>query len=127
MAATFDDGILTIYKTENMAEPGAKPIPGLIQKERYCYGFDTLGIQRYYTALQAKQLIECVVNIPGWGDIKTTDICALENGDQFRISMRQPTWDDDGLRITKLSLERIEEKYAIKTESDPGDPTEDHG
>lgn len=118
MAATFDDGILTIYTTENIAEPGMKPVIGLVKKDRYHYGFDTLGIQRYYTALQAKQLIESVVNVPGWGNIKATDICALDDGEQFRISMRQPTWDDDGLRITKLSLERIEEKYVIKSDED---------
>lgn len=112
---TFDDGILTIYKTENIGEPGMKPVVGLVEKDRYYFCFDALGINRYFTALQAKQQIECVVNIPGWDDIRATDICELEDGSQFRIVMRQPTIDEDGLRITKLSLERIEDKYAIKT------------
>lgn len=116
---TFDDGILTIYNTENIGEPGMKPEIGLVEKERFYYSFDTLGINRYYTALQAQQQIESVVNIPGWPEIAATDICALENGDQFRIVMRQPQLNDDGLRITKLSLERMEEKYAIKTENNP--------
>lgn len=110
---TFDDGILAIYKVENTAQPGQMPVEGLTEKDRYYYGFDTLGINRFYTALQAQQQIEAVVNVPGWGDIAATDICALDNGDQFRIVMRQPTLDDNGLRITKLSLERINEKYAI--------------
>lgn len=120
MAATFNDGILTIYRTENIGDPGMKPVVGLVKKERYHYGFDTLGFNRYYTALEAKQQIESVVNIPGWGDIRATDICELENGDQFKIALRQPTLDDDGLRITKLSLERVDEKYAIKTEENTG-------
>ena len=47
------------------------------------------------------------------------DICELENGMQYRIAMRQPSWNEDGLKITKLSLERIDEKYDIKIESDP--------
>lgn len=112
---TFDDGILTIYSVENIGDSGMMPVPGLVFKDSYYYGFDTLGINRYYTALQAQQQIECVVNVPGWGNILTTDICALEDGSQFRIVMRQPTTDEDGLRITKLSLERIGDKYAIKT------------
>lgn len=116
---TFDDGILTIYRTQNTANPGEKPKTELIEKEKYYYGFDTLGINRYYTALQAKQQIECVVNIPGWGNITALDICELENGMQYRIAMRQPSWNEDGLKITKLSLERIDEKYDIKIESDP--------
>lgn len=127
MAATFDDGILTIYKTENIGEPGMKPVTGLVKKDQYYYGFDTLGFSRYYTALQAKQQIESVVNVPGWGDIRTKDICALENGDQFRIALSQPMIDEDGLRITKLSLERIDEKYAIKTEEDTGDTQDGNG
>lgn len=121
MAATFDDGILTIYTTENIGEPGMKPVIGLVEKEKYYYGFDTLGINRFYTALQAKQQIESVVNIPGWNNIAATDICALDDGTQFRIVMRQPTFDEDRLRITKLSLERMDEQYVIKTEDNPGD------
>ena len=63
---TFDDGILTIYKIENTAQPGQMPVEGLTEKDRYYYGFDTLGINRFYTALQAQQQIEAVVNVPGW-------------------------------------------------------------
>lgn len=112
---TFDDGIVTIYSVENIGEPGMKPMIGLVLKDQYYFGFDTLGINRYYTALQAQQQIDSVINIPGWGDIYVTDVCVLEDGTQFRIVMRQPMIDDDGLRITKLSLERINENYAIKT------------
>ena len=50
---TFDDGILTIYKIENIGKPGFKPVPGLSKKESFYFGYDTLGITRYYTALQA--------------------------------------------------------------------------
>lgn len=124
---TFDDGILTIYKTENIAEPGAKPVIGLVQKDQYYFSFGDIGITRYYTAMQAKQQIEQVVNIPGWGDVSTLDICVLEDGRQYRIVMRQPTHDDDGLRITRLSLERMDESYAVKTESDPGTASKGNG
>ena len=121
---TFDDGILTIYSVENVGDPGMMPSPQLAEKEKYYFSFDTLGFNRYYTALQARQQIESVVNIPGWGNISATDICVLENGTQFRIVMRQPTMDEDGLRITKLSLERIDEQYAIKTENNTGNSSD---
>lgn len=124
---TFDDGILTIYTVTNTAQPGQMPVEGLEEKEKYYYGFDTLGINRYYTALQAQQQIEAVVNVPGWGDIAATDICALDNGDQFRIVMRQATLDDNGLRITKLSLERINEKYAINPAEGSGGTSDSDG
>lgn len=120
---TFDDGILTIYKTGNIAKPGQMPITGLIEKDKYYFGFDDIGITRYYTALQAKQQVSAVVNVPGWGDIAVTDICALEDGKQFRVIMRQPTLDENGLRITKLTLERLEDEYTIQDSGDTGDPS----
>lgn len=111
---TFDDGILTIYKTVNIAPAGEHPQTGLVEKERFYFGYDTLGFSRYYTALQANHRIDCVVNIPGWGDIEATDICALEDGKQYRLAQIQPMLDS-GLRITKLSLERLGEEYVIQT------------
>lgn len=110
---TFDDGILTIYDVSNSAAAGKKPEYALKEKARYYYGYERLGITRYYQALQADQKIECVVAIPGWEDVKTTDICALEGGVQYRIAMVQPDHDEDGLRIMKLSLERIGQAYEV--------------
>lgn len=111
---TFDDGILTIYETKNMAEPGEKPVIGLIEKGRYYYNYDTLGVVRYYNAMQAQQKLEAVVNIQGWNDISSLDICVLENKKQYKCSMIQATHDDNGLKITKLSLERLGEEYVIE-------------
>lgn len=106
---TFDDGILTICAVRDISEPGMKPKLTLAEKERFYFGYDTLGLTRYYTALQANQQIEAVVNIPGWSDISTLDICVMENGLRYRIRLIQPMLDEDGLRITKLSLERLGE------------------
>lgn len=112
---TFDDGILTVYKTKNVAAPGEKPVVGLVEKSKHYFGFGDIGISRYYTALQAGQQISAVVNIPDWHDIEATDICILEDKKQYRIAMAQPTTDENGLRIMKLSMERTEEVYAFKT------------
>ena len=110
---TFDDGTLTVYRTENTAQPGKKPVQRLKVKGRHYFNYGELGYNRIYRAKQAGQQVEAVVNIPGWEDIQMTDVCVMENGDQFRILTRQPTLDDNGLRITRLSLERIDEKYAV--------------
>lgn len=112
---TFDDGILSICRTVDAAKAGMKPEIQLELKERYYFGFDNIGITRYYTAMQANQQISAVVNIPDWGDISTLDICVLEDGRQYKVVMCQPTTDENGLRITKLSLERIGEEYDFKT------------
>ena len=66
-------------------------------------------ISRYYTALQAKEKIEEVVHI--WRDrtIHTDDVCRIE-GASFRCAMVQHVLDENGLKITRLSLERLGER-----------------
>lgn len=120
---TYGDGILSICLLKNIAEPGKKPVKGLEVIESFRFGFDTLGINRYYTALQANQQIEAVVNIPGWHTFnagKTIAIIAdpdgsTENEPQYTVQMAQPMLDEDGLRMTKLSLERLGENYAVES------------
>lgn len=104
---TFDDGILKIYKTENTAEPGDMPKEGLVLKSEHYFNFDVLGYNRYYTALQAQQNISAVVNIPDWHNITSLDVAETEDGTQFRIRLAQPMKDENGLNITKLTLERV--------------------
>lgn len=110
---TFDDGILKIYRVVNQAEPGKKPEKKSVWKDSYYFGYGELGFARVYKAMQAKQQVDMVVNVPDWGDIKPLDICVMEDGQQYRIGLVQPTRDKNGLRITKLSLERIGEGYAL--------------
>lgn len=112
---TFDDGILKIYSVENMAEPGKKPVYRLVEKSKHYFGYQTVGVTRYYEAKKADSIIEAAVRIPDWNNILATDICILENNVQYRLSMVQPTTDENNLRITILSLERNGEEYAIKT------------
>lgn len=111
---TFDDGIVKIYEITQQTAAGTMPIKGLTYKESFYFGYDVLGINRYYTALQANQQIEAVINIPGWNEINpAVHIAVLENGNQYRVRMAQPTTDEDGIRITKLTLERMHEKYVV--------------
>lgn len=110
---TYDDGVLTVYAMNNSAANGEKPKYTLSVKSQHFFRFDTLGINRYYTALQANQQIEAVVEIPMWHDVSVHDVVMLENGLQYRVQMVQPTFDEDNLRIMKLSLERISEAYVI--------------
>lgn len=111
---TFDDGIMRVYEITNIAEPGNKPVEGLVFREAFFFGYTDLGINRYYTAKMAHEQIEAVVYIPGWHPIKANEyVAVMEDDAQFVIRMVQPTTDDDGLRVTRLSLERIGDKYAI--------------
>ena len=112
---TFNAGILKVYTIENVPNSGGKPIKGLRLSESFFYGYETLGFNRYYTALKANQQIEAVVRIPEWNEIDAANsIVRLENGKDYRIVLSQPIAEDDsGARYTRLSLERINESYDV--------------
>lgn len=121
---TYDDGVIGIYTIAQDVEPGSMPRDGIALDERFCFSYENIGISRYYTAMQAGQQIEAVVNIPGWHPVRANvSIAIIADADgvidsetpQFRVVMVQPTADEYGLRMTKLSLERVGEQYAILT------------
>lgn len=109
---TFDDGIVKIYDVKNMANPGERPRKGLALSESFYYTEQTVGITRYYEAIKAEQMIEKVIAIYRT-DVNTNQIAVLENGEQFVIRMVQQDTDENGIKITKLSLERNGEIYEI--------------
>ncbi len=112
---TFDDGILKIYETENSAPPGFEPVERLAFLAGYYYRQETLGYGRYYTALQARQKVDMVVSVPGWEYILANHICIPEDSQQYTVQLVQKAYDENGLKITRLTLERLgREDYAIK-------------
>ena len=117
---TFDDGILTVYRPQNTAGPGDKPQPGLTFRGRYYYGFASLGVTRYYAAMQAGQDVSAIVTVPGWDDIITNDIVVLDDGRQYWAEMVQPETDEFGLRITRITLGVLSVDYQIPTEDQGG-------
>jgi len=117
---TFDDGILTVYRPQNTAGPGDKPQPGYIFKGRYYYSISSLGVTRYYAAMQAGQDVSAVVAVPGWNDIVTNDVIVLDDGRKYGAEMVQPETDAFGLRITRITLGVLSVDYQIPTEDQGG-------
>lgn len=112
---TFDDGEIRIYKITNGAASGKKPNPVLSGRpQEHCFSYGELGVTRYYTALKADQIIEDMISIPDWWwfDVNA-HVAVKEDGSQFRIRMAQRTTDEEGLQITRLTLERIGDEYAV--------------
>lgn len=114
---TFDDGILTIYRATNTAQEGKKPVMQLTEQCRYYYHVEVIGVTRYYQALQANAKVDALVSIQGWeADIQHNDICVLDNadgGEQFKVAVIQKWFDDRGLKVRRLTLERLGENYVI--------------
>lgn len=112
---TFNDGIIDVYAIDNIAADGNKPKEGLVRLGSFFFGYQTLGINRYYTALQAHQQIEAVINIPEHFRFQVEKtVVIMEDDTQFRVMMCQTFEEEDGYRYTTLSLERITEEYDIE-------------
>lgn len=111
---TCDDGIVKICDVVNVSEPGMKPKIRLRVRSEQFFGYETVGITRYFTALQAQVQIANVIHI--WEDrsITSNNVCILEDGCQYRCSLVQHMVNEDKLPITKLSLERINEEYELE-------------
>lgn len=106
---TFNDGTLCVYAVANIAEPGDRPREGLQLKETLRFAYQTVGLQRHYTAMQAQVEIAELVRVPLRRDISTQDVVVLE-GKQYLV--RQVQHDDDTKPpVTLLSLERVVQEY----------------
>ena len=109
---TFDDGILSIWTPANTAEAGDMPTQTLTKKGDYYFTYQTVGFNRYYTAMGFNQQIDTMVAIDLDRTITSDDIVHLES-QSHRISQVQHVKDEDGLWYTRLSLTRIQDEFTF--------------
>lgn len=110
---TFNDGIVSIYKVDNIAQPGNMPKDGLIIKVKNLrFEERTVGMSRYWTALQDNARIEQLLRMPRINSVTVHDVAIL-NGQQYDIMQVQYPPDVEP-PCMDLSLERLEVAYEIK-------------
>ena len=115
----MDAGRITICNLENTAEDGFMPVEKLVPVgDAIDFEEKVIGYGRAYNAKGVNERIDLLVRI--WrtpariGQYAiVTDFEGCEDGDQFRIDNVQPTYDDDGLKVTDLTLSRLEELYDV--------------
>lgn len=104
----FDDGILKVYSANDVSEKGDKPEFEYIYLSSYYFSYSTVGITRHYTAKANNELIENVVKIYQDRSIKADDVIEIENN-FYKVQLIQHTVDEDGIKISVISLSRYEE------------------
>lgn len=111
----FDDGSVKICKLENTAESGQMPKEKLLQVSEYLFGERTVGYGRQYAAKGVNQQVDMMIRI--WQD-RTIKIgmYAVIDEEQYRIDNVQHLYDDDGLRVTDLTLQQLEDLYDVSGE-----------
>ena len=108
---SFNDGICSIYSVENVAEPGDLPEEKLIPKYDLRFSWHTVGMSRYYEAMQAQVKISNAVDVPLRSDVNPQDV-AIINDRQYRIIQKQEKRDTRPASML-LTLTDIEEAFEL--------------
>lgn len=112
----FDSGMVTVCNLLNAAQPGSMPKETLVPVLSALFGERTVGYGRYYQAKGVNEQVDMVIRI--W---RTTAarigmyavLSQSENNGQYRITNMQQMLDEDGLKVTDLTLQRMDELYEI--------------
>lgn len=120
MADLLDAGVLTLCNLTNTAALGDMASYKLVPVISQFFGERQIGINRAYLAKGADEQVDLVARIwdegvrPKIGQYAViTKYRYQENqdGDQYRITLVQPTINEDGLRVFDLQLERLVDFY----------------
>lgn len=106
-----DAGKLTVYQLQNTAVAGRMPKEQLVRICDAYYDERTVGVTRAYAALGAKQQIDKLVVAYNVSLPVGAEYVILEDGNQYRISLKQLERDN-----VLLTLERLEECYDVDPE-----------
>lgn len=108
----FDAGKLKIYELSNQAAPGLMPAEKLVRICEAYYDERTVGVTRAYAALGAKQQIDMMVTAYNVTLPVNAEYVILEDGNQYRISLKQNQGDH-----VLLTLVKLEDLYDVADET----------
>lgn len=111
----LDAGKLTLctLKEKEERKPGSMPQESLVPGETCFYGERTVGYNRQYAAMGVNERIDMIARIWQNRAARAGMYALLDNGEQYRITFAQQLLDDDGLRVTDLTLERLDKLYDV--------------
>lgn len=108
----FNDGIVDIYAVSNIAPDGMMPKAKITLKQTLRYKERTVGLNRFWSALQANVRIKYVLRCQRLRDVSAQDVAIPNDGKQYRIVQIQYPEDIEP-PVMDLSLERIDADYDI--------------
>lgn len=109
----LDDGIVYICELVDASENGGMPRQILRKRSRSWFNMRTVGYGRYYAAQGVNEQVDMLIRIWFNRDVRIGMYAVLGNGEQFRITNVQQLYNEDELRVTDLTLSRVEKNYDI--------------
>ena len=108
------EGTLKICNLQDTAGPGEMPTEKLVVQSYHYYGDRTIGYGRQYAAMGVEQQVDRLVRI--WRDesVHVRQYALLDDGKQYRIDMVQHLTDEYGLKVTDLTLFRLDANFDVE-------------
>lgn len=110
-AQKYPDGVVQIYRTENIAEPGNMPEEGTVRKATLRYRRRTIGNARYYEAMQNNAKVDIVIRCLYRKEVSVQDIAVILGEEEQYIITRVMDTESSVPREMELTLERIDADY----------------
>lgn len=119
----MDAGLATLCNLVNTAEGGDMPKEQLVPWETLQFETRNIGVTRFYAAQGANQQIDMLIRV--WRVNAKIGMYAVltdyegqenENGDQYQIDAVQHTLNADSLKVTDLTLRRVDRLYEVLTD-----------
>lgn len=117
----MDDGIIKICNLTDISSDGDMPEEVLTVQDSKYFESRTVGYNRQYAAKGVNEVVDMLVRVWRDASIRIGMYAVLtdyegqvnESGDQYHIDNVQHLLDDDGLKVTDLTLSRMDELYEI--------------
>ena len=112
----FDAGLVSICTLINTAAAGDMPVERLNILETMFFGELTVGMNRFYAAQGVNQQVDLMIRVWRCPCAQAGRYAVLTHSDyngQYRIQQVQHRLDDDGLKVTDLTLTRLESNYDV--------------
>jgi len=108
---TFNDGVLAVYRVDNIAAPGNRLKDGLLLKfGSIPYEERTVGVTRFVLNMQAQSTIVKLLRIPYVNGVSMGDVVIPIDGEQYKIKQAQVIKEVEP-KCLDLSLERVTTRY----------------
>lgn len=108
---SYTSGIVNVYLVEDTSG-GGMPQETPTHKVKLRYKERTVGLKRYYSALQNNVEIKKLIRCQRVNSVSTQDIAVLDNGEQYAITQIQYP-EDFQPAVMDLTLVEVAQKYDI--------------
>lgn len=116
----FDAGTVQICALVNTASQGDMPVQKLAPLTSAYFEERIVGFNRYFAAQGVNEQVDLLIRVWRNGAARAGRFAVLsmsEYDGQYRIIQVQHLLNDDGLKVTDISLSRLENNYDVTNET----------